>query len=347
MARVEQFGQIDGAEVGAVTLGREGGVQLTVTNYGARLVRLLVPNRSGQRADIVLGHDDAAGYAASKTYLGATCGRYSNRIAGGAFVLDGRIVRLDCNEGAKHLHGGRAGFDRKIWQIADATERAVTFTATSPDGEMGYPGRVDLRATYGLDDADRLWITMEAQTDAPTVVNMVNHSYFNMAGHASGSIMGQRLRLGAAHYTPVDTDLIPTGEVLAVAGTPFDFNSLRPIGAALPSDSGFDHNLCLTGPTEPKWGEALRFCAEAVDPASGRRMEVWTTEPGVQLYTGGYLGGAGMGKDGAEIGVFGGFTLETQTFPDAPNRPQFPQARLDPGGRYRHLMAFDFTPLPA
>ncbi|MFN3722298.1 MAG: aldose epimerase family protein [Paracoccaceae bacterium] len=341
-----QIGQIDGQAVYAVTLGAGSagagsGPRARVITYGARLAELWVPDRAGVLADIVLGHTDAAGYAAGKGYLGATCGRYSNRIAGARFTLDGREVHLDANEGAKHLHGGSAGFDRKIWQIAACDDRSVTLTAVSADGEMGYPGHLALQVRYWLDDADRLWIAMEAETDAPTVVNMVNHSYFNMAGH--GSVMGQHLRLGATHYTPVGPDLIPTGEVLSVAGTAFDFRQLREIGADLPGAAGFDHNLCLTGPLQPRGAEAMRFCAEAVDPASGRRMEVWTTEPGVQLYTGAHLGDA-MGKGGVPIAPFTGFTLETQRFPDSPNQPQFPSARLAPGQRYRHLMAFEFTP---
>ncbi|WP_103333010.1 aldose epimerase family protein [Pseudotabrizicola formosa] len=339
---VHPFGQVNGVEVGAVMLGRAGGVQAQVTPYGARLVALWVPDRAGVCADIVLGHGDAAGYAATKAFLGATCGRYANRIAGGRFVLDGRVVQLDQNEGDTHLHGGRAGFDRKIWEITEVTERSVSMVAVSEDGEMGYPGRLAMQVRYWLDDAERLWIEMTADTDAPTVVNMVNHSYFNMAG--SGSIMGQQLRLGARQYTPVDDALIPTGEILAVAQTAFDFSALREIGADLPSELGFDHNLCLTGPLEPKWGEALRFCAEALDAGSGRRMEVWTNEPGVQFYTGAFLAGGLPGKDGAPIAPFTGFTLETQRFPDSPNRPQFPSARLEPGQRYRHLMAFEFTP---
>ena len=337
----EQIGQIDGQPVHAVTLGAASGPRARVITYGARLAELWVPDRAGVLADIVLGHADAAGYEASKGYLGATCGRYSNRIAGARFRLDGREVRLDANEGEKHLHGGSAGFDRKIWEIAAATDRAVSLTAVSEDGEMGYPGRLTLQVRYWLDADDRLWIAMEATTDAPTVVNMVNHSYFNMAG--SGSVMGQHLRLGATHFTPVGPDLIPTGEVRSVAGTAFDFQSLREIGADLPGASGFDHNLCLTGPVLAHWGEALRFCAEAVDPASGRRLEVWTTEPGVQFYTGAHLGDA-TGKGGVPIAPFTGFTLETQRFPDSPNQPQFPSARLEPGQRYRHLMAFDVTP---
>ncbi len=347
MATVERFGQIDGQDVMAVTLGGGDGPILTVITYGARLTKLWVPDRNGDLADIVLGHDSAEDYATSPTYLGATCGRYSNRIAGGRFTLAGRVVQLNCNEGPNQLHGGKHGFDRKHWQIAETTERSVTLSAVAEDGEMGYPGRLTMSVRYALDSHNRLWIAMEADTTAPTVVNMVNHSYFNMAGHHSGSILRQHLRVGASHYTPVNADLIPTGEVLTVAGTAFDFLQLRDIGAKLPGESGFDHNLCLSGPLEEKWGEALRFCAEALDPASGRRMEVWTTEPGVQLYTGGYLGAGPPGKDASAIAAFGGFTLETQTFPDSPNRPQFPSSRLDPGGHYRHLMAFDFTPQPA
>lgn len=344
MPIIDHYGDIDGQPVQRITLGRAQGPRLRVITYGARLTELWVPDSAGEAADIVLGHDDLAGYVASRSYLGATCGRYANRIAGAQFTLDGRTVTLDANEGSGHLHGGRGGFDRKIWEIAEATDRAVTLTAVSPDGEMGYPGRLALTTRYALDDADRLWITMEATTDAPTVVNMVNHSYFNMAGHGSGSVMGQHLTLGATQYTPVDAALIPTGEILAVTGTPFDFTTPRAIGAALPSDQGFDHNLCLTGAVEAHWGALLRFCAVALDPVSGRQMQVWTTEPGVQFYTGGSLEDAGPGKGGAQIAAFSGFTLETQTFPDTPNRPQFPQAQLNPGGRYCHRMAFDFTP---
>jgi aldose 1-epimerase len=344
MPIIDPFGDIDGVPVQRITLGTAPGPKLRIITYGARLTELWVPDRNGNTADIVLGHDDLAGYIASTTYLGATCGRFANRIAGARLMLDGRQITLDANEGAGHLHGGRAGFDRKIWDIAEATDRAVTLTAVSPDGEMGYPGRLALTTRYALDDADRLWITMEATTDAPTVVNMAHHSYFNMAGHASGSVMGQHLTLGATHYTPVNAALIPTGEILSVSGTAFDFTAPRAIRAGLPSDQGFDHNLCLTEPIQSRWGAMLRFCATACDPASGRNMQIWTTEPGVQFYTGGYLDGAGPGKAGAAIAAFSGFALETQTFPDTPNKPQFPSAQLNPDGRYRHLMAFDFTP---
>ncbi|MFN3845651.1 MAG: galactose mutarotase, partial [Paracoccaceae bacterium] len=187
MATVEHFGRVDGEDVMAVTLGGGGGPVASVVTYGARLAKLCVPDRTGRIADIVLGHDSAEGYAASKTYLGATCGRYSNRIAGGRFSLPDQEVQLDCNEGTKHLHGGKHGFDRKHWRIDHATDRAVTLTACAEDGEMGYPGQLTMSVRYALDADNRLWIAMEADTTAPTVVNMVNHSYFNMAGHQAGS----------------------------------------------------------------------------------------------------------------------------------------------------------------
>ncbi len=344
MQDIQTIGQIAGRDVQAITLRGAADLRLCVITYGARLTQLWVPDRHGHLADIVLGHDRVEEYQTSKTYLGATCGRYSNRIAGGRFNLDGQVVQLDCNEGAKHLHGGRDGFDRKVWQIADVADNAVTLTAEAADGEMGYPGALSLTCRYSIDADNRVWIEMGATTSAPTVINMVNHSYFNMAGQQSGDVLAQHLRVGAGFYTPVDGDLIPTGEVLAVVDTPFDFNTMRRIGAALPGPLGFDHNWCLSNSVEPKWGEKLRFCAEAVDPASGRRVEVWTTELGVQLYTGGYFDDSLPGKNGAVYGPFSGFTLETQTFPDSPNRPQFPSARLNPGQTYRHLMAFDFTP---
>lgn len=344
MTKPQTIGQIAGDDVFAITLQGASGLTLRILTLGARLAQLWVPDRDGRVADIVLGHDRLQDYLASKTYLGATCGRYSNRIAGGRFSLDGQEVQLDCNEGNTHLHGGRGGFDRKLWQIADLAATSVTLTARSADGEMGYPGEVLLTCRYSIDAGNRLWIEMGAATSAPTVINMVNHSYFNMAGQGAGDVLGQHLRVGAGHYTPVDGDLIPTGEVRAVAGTPFDFTRMRRIGDSLPGPLGFDHNWCLSGATTPRWGEALRFCAEALDSASGRRFEVWTSEPGVQLYTGGYIDDSLPGKGGARYGRFSGFTLETQTFPDSPNRPQFPSARLDPGQTYRHVMAFDFTP---
>ncbi len=346
MAIIEVMGQVDGQTVHAATLTGNNGLRVKVITYGARLAELWVPDRAGQLADIVLGHDTLAEYEASGTYLGATCGRYANRIARGRFVLDGELVTLYTNEGQQTLHGGASGFDRKNWLISSHSDRSITFTVGATDGEMGFPGNLQAQCTYWLDDQDQLWIEMSAQTDAPTVVNLVNHAYFNLAGQGSGPVLGQHLRVDAAHYTPVGATLIPTGEILAVTGTPFDFTALRAIGAVMNGPKGFDHNWCLSEPLHP-FGEALmRPCAEAFDTASGRRLRLWTNEPGVQVYIGGYFDDSLAGKRGAAYGPFAGFALETQRFPDSPNRPQFPSARLDPGQTYRHLMAFNFDPAP-
>lgn len=338
MAEISPIGRIDGAEVQQTSLSGPDGMQVVLLTWGARLAELWVPDRSGALADIVLGHDTLQDWQTHGKYLGATCGRYANRIAGGRFSLDGRPIQVDRNEGRNSLHGGSKGFDLKHWQIADHSDSHVTFTTISPDGEMGYPGTLQARATYRI-DGPALLIEMEATTDAPTVVNLVNHAYFNLAGQGAGDIMGHQLQVEASHYLPVDHELIPTGEILSVAGTAFDFRQTRAIGATLPGPNAFDHNLCLSAPTG---ADGLRPCLTAIDPASGRRMKLSTTEPGVQLYTGAHFAD-GPGKRGASYPRFAGFAAETQRFPDAPNNPQFPSPRLDPGQTYRHVMRFDFT----
>jgi aldose 1-epimerase len=337
MAKIESVGEIGSATVHAVTL--EGaGLRVKLLSWGARLAELWVPDAAGVLADTVLGHDSLADWQAHGAYVGATCGRYANRIAGGRFLLDGRAVQVDRNEGANTLHGGAQGFDVKRWDIIDHSESHVTFGCVSTDGEMGFPGGIEARVTYRLDGG--FWIEMEAKADAPTVVNLVNHAYFNLAGQGRGDVMGQILQVEAGHYLPVGEGQIPTGEVRSVAGTAFDFRVARPIGAALPGPGAFDHNLCLSAPLGV---DGLRPCLVAEDRASGRRMRLSTTEPGVQLYTGAHFSG-GPGKGGARYARFAGFATETQKFPNAPNNPHFPSARLDPGLRYRHLMHFDFTP---
>lgn len=340
MARIESIGQLDGTEVQALTLEAQG-LRVKLLTWGARLAELWVPDRDGTPADIVLGHDNLADWQRHGTYVGATCGRYANRIADGRFTLDGQSVQLDRNEGANTLHGGHAGFDLKHWTVADHSDSHVTFTTTSPDGDMGFPGTVAARVTYRIDRG--LEIEMQATTDAPTVVSLANHAYFNLAGQGAGDVLGQELQIEAGFYLPVDDQLIPTGEIRAVEGTPFDFHQTRPIGQSLPGEGGFDHNFCLSAPLDAK---GLRPCLIATDPATGRRMRLSTTEPGVQLYTGAHFYG-GPGKAGARYPRFAGFAAETQRFPDAPNRPQFPPARLEPGQHYRHLMRLDFTPAAA
>lgn len=336
---VETIGEIGGTPVQAITLEGDG-LRARLLTWGARLAELWVPDRNGARTDVVLGQDTLADWQEHGRYLGATCGRYANRIAGARFTLDGREVQLDRNEGANTLHGGATGFDLRHWRIEGHSARHATFATTSPDGEMGFPGTLQARVTYRLDEGLR--IAMEALTDAPTVVNLVNHAYFNLAGQGTGDILGHELQLEAGFYLPVDDLKLPTGAVLPVAGTPFDFRQPRRIGAALPGPDGFDHNLCLAAPPD---AEGLRPCLTATDPASGRRLRLSTSAPGVQLYTGAHFAG-GPGKAGARYPRFAGLAAETQHFPDAPNRPHFPGTVLRPGERYTHLMHFDFTPAP-
>lgn len=342
MTQKTPYDMLDGQPVEAVTL-THGKVTARLITYGARLTHLWAPGRDGTVADIVLGFDRLEDYVANDAYIGATCGRYGNRIRDGRLVLDGAVHALDRNEGAHHLHGGSQGFDRKLWSIADLTGESVTFTALSPAGEMGFPGTASLRVTYRLTEAG-LSVVMEAETDAPTVMNMVHHSYFNLAG--KGTVLDHRIRLNAPFYTPVDAALQATGEVRAVAGTVFDFTLAKPIGqdiATLPpgpggAGGGYDHNWCLADA-----GKTLREAAVAWDPASGRRLTLRTTEPGLQFYTGGYLSAAVTGKGGVPLCKHAGFCLESQKFPGSPGIGHFPSARLDPGMGYRHEMQFGLS----
>lgn len=319
----EVFKISDGADCSAV-----------VTAYGARLMQLWVPGRDRVLADIVLGHDDVQGYLDHPgTYFGATCGRYANRIAGGRFAWQGGVVQLDCNEGGNHLHGGAQGFDKKLWQVVQADARSVTFALHSPDGEMGFPGALDVEARYGFSGPGQLRIEMVARAAADSVVNLVNHAYFNMAGQGSGAADGQMLQVAADRYLPVDAALLPLGAAVDVTGTPFDFRDLRALDAAVPL-GGFDHNLCLSGGAGP--------AVVAVDPASGRGMRLYTDQPGVQLYTGSYLPEGLSGKAGAVYGARAGFTLETQKWPDSPNHADYPSVVVRAGDAYRHRMDFAF-----
>lgn len=339
MADITLIGQIGGADVHRATLSGGDGLTVSLLTYGARLTELWVPDRTGVLADIVLGQDTLEDWQTHGIYLGATCGRYSNRIAGGRFALDGRTIAVDQNEGPTHLHGGGAGFDRRLWHIASHSAAHVTMTLASPDGDMGYPGALRVETTYRIAGLG-LEIAMSATTDVPTIVNLVNHAYYNLAGHGSGTVLDQELRVGAGFYLPVDDQLIPTKEVLSVTGTAFDFRSPRPIGRTMPGEGGFDHTLCLSAALG---ADGLRPCLEATDPTSGRSLRLATTEPGVQLYTGAHFANT-PGKAGARYPRFAGFAIETQRFPDSPNTPHFPSARLEPGRTYRHRMRFSFDP---
>jgi aldose 1-epimerase len=336
------FGTLDGLPVPGFVLANRNGLRAKVIAYGARLTEMHVPDRQGRFADVALGFDDLPSYVRHKTYFGTTCGRFSNRIAKGAFVLDGTSYQLDCNEqGINHLHGGVVGFDRKIWSAAaDQASNTVLFSLTSPDGDQGYPGTVSASVAYQLTDAGELKIRMTAASDRPTPVNMVHHSYWNLGGHGAGDIRKHRMTIDANHYLPVDATLIPTGEVAPVAGTPFDFRQGKLVGTGLDAlgDGGFDHNWCLNGAAG--W---TRPCARVVDTVSGRGFEIATNQPGLQFYSAGALPTDGpIGKGGARYAPLGAVVLETQGLPNAPNTGHFPTARLAPGNLYDHHMNFKF-----
>lgn len=332
------FGSLDGADVPAFVLRNRHGVALHVTALGARLTALHMPDARGHSADVVLGFDTPAEYLASNAYMGATCGRFGGRIRGGAFTLDGRLERVACNEGRNHLHGGISGFDRKLWQAqADPAANEVLFTLVSPDGDEGYPGTLSAETRYILRDDNVVTIAMRAQTDRATVVNLIHHSYWNLAGHDSGDIRAHRLRINADFYTPIDEELIETGEVRSVEGTPFDFRTAAAIGRDLDrvptANGGYDHNWCLNGQAG-----TMRPAAELVDPASGRRLQLLTNAPGLQFYAGGHFRMPVRGKAGAGYRQYAGLTLETQHFPNAPNIGHFPGTRLGPGERCENRM---------
>lgn len=341
----------DGTPIEAIVLSNDSGVSARILTYGATLQAFSGPDRDGRIADVTLGYQDAADYETKPNYFGVTVGRYANRIAGGRFTLDGVDYQLPLNDTANSLHGGDRGFDKVTWRVqsvSDGPEARVVLTHTSPDGDSGYPGRLEVTVTYGLDEAGALTIAFAATTTAPTIVNMTNHALFNLAGEgAPGGIEAHRLTLPAATYTPVDAGLIPTGELRPVEGTVFDFRQPRVIGEGLRDARdpqillglGYDHNFALDkGLTaEPE------LAARLEDPASGRVLEVLSTEPGLQVYSGNFLDGTYVGKSGQMYRMGDGLALEPQKFPNAPNMPAFVSARVDPDRPYRHVMIYRLT----
>ena len=321
----ELFGTLsDGTPVHRWTL-EGGGVRARVLSYGGFVQSVEVPDRDGRPADVVLGFADLEGYVTHpEPYLGALVGRYANRIGGARFPLDDAVYALEPNDGANSLHGGSRGFDKRVWEVA-RVERGVRLSRVSEYGEEGFPGRLEVSATYTVDDTGALRISYEAVTDAPTVINLTYHGYFNLAGSGSGSAAGHELRLAASRFTAVDDHLIPTGVLEDVAGTRFDFRAGREVG------SGYDHNFVLDKGVTP----TAEKIAELRDPASGRVMTVSTTEPGIQLYTADHLGKPFSPGDGV--------ALETQHFPDSPNHPEFPSTVLRPGGVYRSETVYAFS----
>jgi aldose 1-epimerase len=347
------FGTLpDGTAVELFTLTNTHGVEVRAMTYGGIIVSLRTPDRRGQLDDIALGYDTAAEYVTNpRAYFGAIVGRYANRIAKGRFALDGRTYQLATNNGPNHLHGGKQGFDAVLWRgepFDDDRGAGVVFTYTSRDGEEGYPGTLTARVTYTLTEKNELLFDFEATTDAPTIVNLSQHTYFNLAGQGTRDVLDHELQLFADRYTPVDETLIPTGELATVDGTPFDFRQPSRIGARIDYDhvqlrrgSGYDHNLVLT-----RSAEGLQPAAKVIERSTGRTMQVATTEPGVQLYTGNFLDGKSRGKQGRAYNRRYGFCLETQHFPDSPNKPQFPSAALRAGETYRSRTVFNFGTEP-
>ena len=347
---VSDFGRTaDGRPVEAWTLDNGRGLRAVVITYGAALARLWVGDRDGERADVVLGFDDIAGYeSAANQFFGCTTGRFANRIAGGRFSLDGRDFELACNDGPNHLHGGPRGLDKLVWEARDggAPEGpSVCLSITSPDGDEGYPGALEIEVTYTLTADDALRIEYRATTDAPTPVNLTHHSYFNLAGAGAPSVLSHELELAAARCTPTDETLIPTGELAAVADGPLDLRRARflaPCVEALDRTPavGLDHNFVLDS-----GGGALAWAARLAESGSGRVMDVYTTEPGLQVYSGNHLFGQ-VGKGGARYERRSAVCLEAQHFPDSPNHPGFPDTILRPGATYRQTTIYRFSSAP-
>lgn len=335
----KSFGSIGNGREASLFILSKGRSLATFTDYGARLVSLDLPAPGGNSVDVILGLPSLAEYLEDRSYFGATLGRYANRIGGAHFHLDGREYRLAANDGRNHLHGGSRGFDAYVWE-AEAYEEAgavwLRFRRESPDGEEGYPGRLELVVTYGLDAEGTLRIRFQATTDAPTYVNLSNHAYFNLAGEGRGGVLDHELRLAASEYLPVDSEKIPLGERASVEGTPFDFRSGKRIGRDIEAAGGYDHCFVIDPGIE-----GLREFARLREPLSGREMRVATTFPGVQFYTGNALARV-RGKSGSLYGPHGGLCLETQFFPDSPNKPQFPSPLVRPGERWKHETVFTF-----
>ena len=335
----------DGTPIELFTVTNGHGVELRAMSYGAIVLSLKVQDRSGALDDVVLGYDSAMDYIRNNApHFGAVVGRYANRIAKGRFTLDGQTFTLATNNGPNHLHGGPKGFDNVVWR-GEVLPNGVAFTYVSADGEEGYPGRLQVRVAYTLSERDELAVDYQATTDKPTVVNLSQHTYFNLAGQGSRDVLDHRLQIDAERYTPVDATLIPTGELAPVAGTPFDFRQPATIGARIDAPHaqivngrGYDHNFVLNGAS----GE-LRHAVRVVEPTTGRAFDVATTEPGLQFYSGNFLDGSITGKQGRVYRQRFGFCLETQHFPDSPNQPSFPSTVLRPGDTFKSRTVFTFS----
>jgi aldose 1-epimerase len=349
------FGTLPGGTaVDKYTLRNAHGMSVSVLTYGGIIQSLSVPDNRGHARNVTLGFANLAGYTSdayvkSNPYFGAIIGRYGNRIGGAQFSLDGKTYALDKNNGPNSLHGGTKGFDKFVWnaeQIPGSKTVGLRLSRTSPAGEGGYPGNLAVSVLFTLNNANQVRFAYTATTDAPTVVNLTNHSYWNLAGEGSGTIYDHRLKLNASRYTPIDDTLIPTGALDPVAGTPFDFRTFHAIGARIRGNDqqlvfgrGYDHNFVLN----PKKGGGMNLAARLRDPSSGRQLTITTTEPGIQFYSGNFLDGTLYGTSGRQYRQGDGLALETQHYPDSPNKPAFPSTRLDPGQTYRSTTVYAFS----
>jgi aldose 1-epimerase len=346
----QKFGTLPGGEeVFLYRLSNNNGLAYTVTNFGGRIVNILAPDREGHEEDVALGFDTLEGYVHKNPYFGALVGRYANRIANGRFTLGGQVYQLPQNNGPNTLHGGLRGFDSVLWKATEADHngsRALRLEYLSRDGEEGFPGNLSTNVTYSVTEENELRIDFHATTDKKTVLNLTNHSYFDLAGQGKGTVLDHVVTINADRYLPVDEHLIPTSTPAAVSGTPFDFRTPRRIGERIDDADhqlklavGYDHTFVL----QKDGASGAGFAAKAVEPKSGRTLEVYTTQPGVQFYTGNHLTGAVAGKGGVVYGYRTGFCLETQAFPDSPNHPGFPSTELDPGQEFNATTIFRFS----
>ena len=329
----------EGQRVSLYTLTNDRGLEVSITNYGGAVVSLKTPDRHGEFADVALGYDTLEEYVRNPRYFGGLIGRHANRIGLGRFTLDGTEYQLTQNNGVNHLHGGEKGFDKRVWEALDQKDPGAVrlrLRYLSVDGEEGYPGNVRAEVTYTLFAGNELEINYEATTDRDTIVNLTSHAYFNLAG--GGDVRGHELTLHADAFTPVSQELIPTGEIKSVANTPMDFRRAKPIGADLSLAGGYDHNFVLQDSDG-----SLRPAARLYEPNSGRVLEILTTEPGIQFYSGNFLDGSLTGKGGVVYHKYTGLCLEPQKFPDAPNHPNFPSTVLRPGETYRHRSVYRFS----
>ena len=348
MINKEAFGKLaDGREAYLYTLKNSNGMTLKLTNYGATVVSISAPDRDGKFSDVTLGYDSVSGYVNGTVYFGGVVGRYANRIANGRFELDGKTYQVTTNEGKNTLHGGKIGFNKVLWtaEPIEGEEPAVKFTYVSKDGEEGFPGTVTVTATYTLTKDNAVRLDYTGTTDKTTILNVCNHSYFNLSGDPAKTILDEDLMLNASEITPVDKTLIPTGKLDSVSGTPFDFRKMTEIGARINEDNpqlkicgGYDMNWVLNDYTGK-----VRKAAELYDSSSGRVMDVLTDQPGIQFYTGNFLNGSEVGKNGVKYQFRTGLALETQHFPDSPNEPKFPSTTLRPGQEYKTTTIYKFS----